>query len=164
MTGTIDRLAIDATAPRGGGIFRHLEGPVRLEMGKGTINGFNLPAAILNGYDDGLSERSHQGKAPLIAKFLDEDRTAFKELHLLARLKGLGLLLDRLTLNDESFHLEASGEWVHQIPEQLHGKLMLGPNAMKELDRLSPVFQQEKGGAKGFSFRFDSENGRFMRE
>jgi hypothetical protein len=164
MTGTIDRLAIDAKAPRGGGIFRHLEGPVRLEMGKGTINGFNLPAAILNGYDDGLSERSHQGKVPLIAEFLNEDRTVFKELHLLARLKGFGLLLDRLTLEDESFHLEASGEWVHQIPEKLQGHLTLEPERRTQLGRLSPGLQKAYQSHKGVSFRFDAESGGFQPE
>lgn len=164
MTGTIDRLDIDATAPRGGGIFRHLEGAVRLEMGKGTINGFNLPAAIFNGYDEGIFERSDPGKTPLIADFLHEDRTAFKELQLLARLKGLGLLIDRLTLDDESFHLEASGEWVHQIPEQLHGKLVIEPQRRAELDRLSPVLQKEGRNKEALGFRFDAESGAFKPE
>lgn len=164
MAGSIDRIEIDANAPRGGGIFQHLEGPVRLEMGKGTINAFNLPAAILKGYDENLSQNSDQRKSPLIEGFLHEDRTSFKSLQLWARLKGFGLLLDRLAMDDEAFHLEASGEWIHQVPEKLHGTLAIEPERRGELDRLSPVLQKERRNQKDMGFRFDSESATFKPE
>ena len=164
IEGLIDHLDIDARAPRGKSVFKHLQGSVFLGMGKGAINDFNLPSAILKGYDSGLLERSGDHETRRVEDFLHTNRTLFKELRLSGHLKGTGLLLDQLEISDDNFHVDAAGEWVHQIPEQLHGQLTLESHNRTELEHLSPVIQKDKRRPGGFTFRLDPESGDFKRD
>ena len=164
IEGLIDHLDIDARSPRGKSVIKHLQGSVFMGMGKGAINDFNLPSAILRAYDPGLLERPGGHETRRVEDFLHKNQTLFNEFRLSGHLKGTGLLMDQLEISDDDFHIEAAGEWVHQIPEQFHGQLTLEPQNRWELEHLSPVIQKDKRRAEGFTFRLDPESGDFKRD